>query len=215
MVFLFFVYCMICENFRRVYKGKTLLFFRNMDEFIEFAHREEKKPKKREPKRLPVAIDEQEFFDLLNFTGKTYHKVAFLLGFGAGLRISEIVKLEPRDIDFKERKMLIRQAKGGKDRIVPLPKGFKPAHLKHLPLPCGVRALEIAFKNACRRARLLEKKPTLHFHSLRHGFASNAVKKGVPIHHVRTMMGHTNISTTNVYLELNPKEALRSYEELF
>jgi integrase/recombinase XerD len=62
---------------------------------------------------------------------------------------------------------------------------------------------------------LLEVKPTLHFHSLRHGFASNAVSKGIPIHHVRTLMGHSNISTTNVYLEMNPKEALKSYEELF
>ena len=39
--------------------------------------------------------------------------------------------------------------------------------------------------------------------------------QGVPIHHIKTLMGHSNISTTNVYLESNPKKALESYEELF
>lgn len=110
---------------------------------------------------------------------------------------------------------MIEQGKGSKDRIVPLAKGFKEVHLKLLPLTIGVRALEKAFKECAERAGLLKTKPTLHFHSLRHGFASNSVNNGIPIHHVRTLMGHSNISTTNVYLEMNPKEALKSYEELF
>lgn len=166
-------------------------------------------------KKLPVAIDEDEFYELIKHTKSEHHKVAFLLGYGAGLRVSEVVKLEKRDIDFKEGKILIRQAKGSKDRVVPIPKAFKPKHLEFIPIKCGVRALQIAFKNAIKKARLNETKPNAHFHSLRHGFATQCVKKGIPIHHIRTLMGHTNISTTNVYLEANPKEALKSYEELF
>ena len=83
------------------------------------------------------------------------------------------------------------------------------------PLKIGIRALQKAFKSSCKKAGLLEIKPSLHFHSLRHGFGSQMAKKGVPIHHIRTLMGHSNISTTNVYLELNPTDALKSYEELF
>lgn len=166
-------------------------------------------------KKLPVAIDENEFYELIKATKSEHHKVAFLLGYGSGLRVSEVVKLEPRDIDFKERKILIRQAKGGKDRIVPLPEQLKSKHLVSIPLKCGVRSLQIAFKNALEGSGLIKTKPDAHFHSLRHGFATQCVKKGIPIHHIRTMMGHTNISTTNVYLEANPKEALKSYEELF
>jgi integrase len=183
-----------------------------MEEFFNFGI---KGSKKREPKKLPVAIDEAEFYELIRKTKKKHHKIAFLLGFGSGLRVSEIIKLEPRDINFNEGKILIRQAKGGKDRFVPLPKGLKPNHLEYIPLKCGVRALEIAFRRTAKRSGLLKIKPTAHFHSLRHGFASNSVKKGIPIHHIRTMMGHTNISTTNVYLEMNPTEALKAYEELF
>lgn len=174
---------------------------------------EEKKPK--EKKKLPVIVTEDEFTSIIKHTLKRHHKVAFLLGFGAGMRISEVVNLQPEDVNVLEKRILIRQGKGGKDRIVPLPKGFKEKHLKSLPIKCGVRSLQRAFKDACKRAGLLEAKPTLHFHSLRHGFATRMVAQGVPIHHIRTLMGHTNISTTNVYLEANPKDALKSYEELF
>ena len=166
-------------------------------------------------KKLPIAISEEDFVKLIKNTRKDEHKTAFLLGFGAGLRVSEIVKLEQRDINMNEKKIFIRQGKGSKDRIVPLPKGFKEKQYKQIPLKMGVRSLEIAFKNAARKSGLLETKPEAHFHSLRHGFGSQCAKQGMPIHHIRTLMGHSNISTTNVYLELNPTEALRAYEEKF
>lgn len=171
--------------------------------------------KERKAKRLPVAISEDEFTILIKNTKKNHHKLAFLLGYAAGMRISEIIYLQPRCINFKDKTILIEQGKGKKDRIVPLPKGFKEDYLKYLPYTTSIRSLEIAFKRTCNRAGLLVNKPSLHFHSLRHGFATNAVGKGIPIHHVRNLMGHSNISTTNVYLEMNPKEALKSYEELF
>lgn len=175
----------------------------------------ESSTKKRKVKKFPVAISEEEFLELLKHTKKRHHRLAFLLGFGAGMRISEILKLEVRDVDLKLKRISIRQGKGSKDRIVPLPKGFREEHLKHIPIKCGERALEKAFKGAAKRGKLLEKKPTLHFHSLRHGFATTAISNGMPIHHVRTLMGHSNISTTNVYLEANPSEALKAYEEMF
>lgn len=176
---------------------------------------EQSSGKKRKAKKLPVAISEEEFTILIKHTRKEHHKIAFLLGFGSGLRISEVLKLESRHINFDAGTILIEQGKGNKDRIVPLAKGFRLVHLKHLPIKCGERALEKAFKSCAKKAGLLETKPTLHFHSLRHGFATNCVANGIPIHHIRTMMGHSNISTTNVYLEMNPKEALKSYRELF
>jgi integrase/recombinase XerD len=172
---------------------------------------------KRKVKKLPVAISEEEFTKLIQHTNKKHHKLAFLLGFGSGLRLSEILKLETRNVRLIEKNILVEQGKGSKDRTVPIPKGFKEEYLKFMPLKnkCGERALELAFKRTCKRAGLLTIKPTIHFHSLRHGFATNSVSKGIPIHHIRTLMGHSNISTTNVYLEMNPKDALRSYEEFF
>ena len=166
-------------------------------------------------KKLPVAITEDEFTELIKNTLKEHHKLAFLLGYGSGMRISEVTSLLPQNVDIKEKKILIIQGKGSKDRIVPMPKGFKEKHLKMLPIKCKVRSLQVAFRSAAFRAGLIEKKPSIHFHSLRHGFATRLVSQGVPIHHIRTLLGHSNISTTNVYLESNPIEALKSYEELF
>lgn len=182
----------------------------------QIAELKKRLPKKeRKPKKLPIAITQEEFLKLLGETKQKHHKLAFLLGFESGLRISEIIKLEPRDVNLKDKSLLIRQAKGSKDRIANLPKHFREEYLKLLPLKCGERALEKAFKSAAGKAGLLKFKPELHFHSLRHGFASHAASNGVPIHHLRTLLGHANISTTNVYLDMNPKGALKSVEELF
>lgn len=166
-------------------------------------------------KKLPVAINDDEFSKLLKVVKYKKHKFAFLLGYRSGLRVSEVVKLEPRNIRIKEKNILIEQGKGSKDRIVPCPKELKESHLMFFPLGMGARSLQISFRRSCKKAKLLEIKPQLHFHSLRHGFATNCVNSGMPIHHVRTLLGHSNISTTNVYLEANPKEALKSWENLF
>ena len=166
-------------------------------------------------KKLPVAITIEEFTELIKHTNKPKHKLAFLLGFGSGMRISEIIHLQQADVDLKLKRILIKQGKGSKDRIVPIPKGFKDSFMALLPLNLSVRALQRAFLRACVRSKININKPTIHFHSLRHGFATRLVNQGVPIHHVRNMMGHTNISTTNVYLEANPVDSLKSYEEFF
>lgn len=190
-------------------------------------------PIKKTRKRLPVAINEDEFYQLIQATKTEKLKVAFLLGYAAGLRLSEIVGGIRRDgsqippltkerIDLRTRQIMVSDAKGGKDRIVPLPKGFKEVFLKQLPLnkdyksiSSARRAMERGFKSAAKAGNLLIRKPDLHFHSLRHGFGTRLAGQKVPIHHIRTLMGHSNISTTNVYLESNPQEALKSYEDLF
>lgn len=166
-------------------------------------------------KRLPIAITQQEFLMLIEKAKKEKQKLAFLLGFESGLRVSEIVKLEPRDVNISEGKIFIRLGKGNKDRIVPLPKHFKQKYLLLLPLDIGVRALQKAFKSAAKKSGLLEVKPAAHFHSLRHGFATHFLEQGGNIQFLKVLMGHTNISTTDIYNQLNPKVALDAYKELF
>jgi len=206
----------------------------DVDKYKEELFKLEMAPRiKKVAKRLPVAVSEDEFRRLIEKTKKMPFKIAFLLGYGAGLRLSEIVGgtredgteikgLVKEKVDIEAKTILVEGAKGMKDRIVPLPKGFKIKMLDFLPITkiysnCASarRSLQRGFKVAARKAKLLEVKPTLHFHSLRHGFGSRLAGQGVPIHHIRTLMGHANISTTNVYLEQNPKDALKSYEELF
>jgi len=181
---------------------------------VEFANIHGKRGP-RKPKKLPVWIEPREYDELIKYTRKDKHKLAFLLGYGAGMRVSEICKLEPRNVNLNDKTIKIEQGKGSKDRVVPLPSGFKSKYISLLPLNISPRALQKAFIVNIRRAHLIEKKPSLHFHSLRHGFATNAISNGIPLNHVQMLLGHTSASTTAIYLQSNPIDALKSYQELF
>lgn len=164
-------------------------------------------------RKLPSYLTEEEFLKLIKIVKKKHHKLAFILGFNSGLRISEIIKLKREHIDFTGKRIFIKQSKWGKDRVVPLPKGFPQSYLKYIPIKCGVRALQIAFKNAIKRANIV--KSGLHFHSLRHSFAVRCMERGIPLNQIQVLLGHESISTTSIYLKINPKDALKSYEELW
>ena len=171
------------------------------------------KSKENKRRKLPGYLTNDEFMELIKVVKKPHHKLAFILGFSAGLRVSEITKLKQENIDFIGKKIFIREGKGGKDRVVPLPKGFPQSYLKYIPLDCGVRALQIAFKSAVEKAKI--QKSDLHFHSLRHSFAVRCMELGMPLNQVQVLLGHESISTTSIYLKINPKDALESYEKIW
>jgi len=160
-------------------------------------------------------MSEEDFLKLIKHTKKSNHKLAFLLGFGSGMRVGEVVHLQKNNINLNKKTIFISDGKGMRDRIVPLPKGFKNSYLSLIPLNRTTRALQYAFKSACRRAGLLEKQPDLHFHSLRHSFAVKLLESGMPINQVQLALGHSNIHTTSLYLQANPLDMLKKYEEVF
>jgi len=88
----------------------------------------------RKAKRIYESLNEEEFIKLLKATKMEHHRLAFILAYGSGLRIGEILALKPEDVNLKEHKIFIRQAKGSKDRIVNTPKWLKEKHLKLMPL---------------------------------------------------------------------------------
>ena len=102
--------------------------------------------------------------------------------------------------------------KGGVDRVVPLPKGWKQWMYDYLPIKKSVRTLERKFKKYIKLAGL----PSHYvFHSLRHSFGLRAIEKGIPANQVQLLMGHSSLSVTNVYTKARPQDALDKYEELF
>jgi len=64
------------------------------------------------PKRLPEFVSGEEFAKLLKATQKQHHKLAFVLAWGSGLRISEVLNVEPRDFDFERGTIKVREGKG-------------------------------------------------------------------------------------------------------
>ena len=163
-------------------------------------------------KKIPKAIRSEEFPLLIKATRKNDNeaKISFLLSYGSGLRLSEVLALKPENI--KKDTLEVWSGKGGKDRIVPKPKGWKDTMMKYIPVKKTGRALERNFKSASKKANL----PDFYtFHSLRHGFATRLIENGVPLSHVQGLLGHSNLSTTSIYTKARPQDALKSYEDLF
>jgi len=159
-------------------------------------------------------------------------KLCILLGFGSGLRISEIVgykrkfrrkkNKETKQIEFLKddseikpltKDMVILQAhqirlndaKGGKWRTTIVPPLLNETMLNLLPINIPRRTLQHHFEHLTER--ILGKK--MSFHSLRHGFGNyqaNVLKVPLPI--VQQMMGHSRLDTTGIYTKANPEQAI-------
>jgi len=163
-------------------------------------------------KKLVKGLTPEEFKKLINAVPQKdkIARTAFILGYGAGLRISEVVNLK-RD-NIQDHYISIWDSKGGKDRTVPKPKGWKEYMNTILPINKTARTLQRKFKKYAKLAGLPEH---YVFHSLRHGFGTRAIEAGVPINQLSLLMGHSSISVTNVYTKARPEDALKSYEDLF
>ncbi len=138
-----------------------------------------KKGSKAKAKPLPIEINEKEFTAIMKATMKMHHKIAFLLAWMSGLRISEVCNVQQGDFNFDEGTLRINMGKNSKDRIVPIPKCFEKRHLKYIPIKCKQRALQKALIWYADKSGVLKNKPTAHFHSLRHGFATHCLRKGI------------------------------------
>lgn len=173
-------------------------------------------PKRHKPQTLPKSIKDEEFIKVIknlknNRSGKE-SKVACLLAYESGMRISEIKHLQKEHIDIIAKRIIVVRGKFSKDRVVPLPKRWKRWMIDYIPIKRHVRSLERDFKSAGKKGGI---RSELVFHSLRHGFATNSLERGMPINQVQLFLGHSSVGTTNVYIRANPTDALKSYEDLF
>lgn len=160
--------------------------------------------------KLPEVITEEELIKILEATNKQHHKIAFALGFYECMRISEVVKLHTEDIDKNLKLIWIKQGKGSKDRKIPIAPEIMKG-LKHIPIKCGVRALEIKFKQLSKE--VLNK--DLHFHTLRHsGITHYLVKKRWSSLEVQRLAGHSKITTTEIYSHINPEDLVNRMWEV-
>ena len=158
---------------------------------------------------IPETISEEELIKILNETKDKKLRLAFALGFYQAMRVSEVANLKPKDINKDLKLIEIKQAKGKKDRNIPIaPEVMKG--LKHLPVGWSIRTLQRKFKEIGKK--VLNK--DLHFHILRHGACTHyLIKKKWDSFQVMRFAGHSKITTTQVYIHINPTDLVEKMWE--
>jgi site-specific recombinase XerD len=161
-------------------------------------------------------MSQNEVQHLFELTADLKQQLVVSLLYGTGIRLRELQYLEFSDIERSENRIKIRQGKGKKDRYALLPKhllsvmeayyrAFRPKKfLFESPLlqgrPVHQRTLQTTVNAAMENAGLAGKSYTAH--TLRHSFATHLLDEGVDLHTIKTLLGHSKIETTMIYLHL-------------
>lgn len=179
------------------------------------------------PQRLPKVISVSEIEDILNRNLSKLQRVIIELLYGCGLRVSELANLKITDYDLKN-KFLECTGKGSKDRIVPLGKKAVEAIKKYLPerefltqkfnLKTKQLLINEKGKNITRQeiytfiheqGKKLHK--TISPHTLRHSFATHLLENGADLRVVQELLGHSDVSTTQLYTHISKKRLKEVY----
>jgi len=178
-------------------------------------------------RRLPQTITDEQFHDLLAETstaptGRRNRAMLWTM-YGCGLRVGEMVQLAPRDIKRGTSPfMRVRRGKGGKNRAnLPIPRSVwdaleawgtaRPASPFLFSTLRGeqlsdryVRAMVARYSMAAGVYKLDDSNSErpINPHMLRHSFATRLLERGVDVRQLQLALGHSDLSTTMVYLQL-------------
>jgi len=169
-------------------------------------------------------ISTEEFKKILKAEKRNDCKLAYVLAFGSGLRISEIVgaasnsnqdikPLTKQQVDLGSKQIKIF-GKGGKERITVINPIFplKENMLNLLPLKISRRALQDRFKKLT--TKVLGR--SMNFHTLRHGFANHMInERNMPLPMVQGFGGWARLDTVGIYAKANPVAAVNKVWEGF
>lgn len=164
------------------------------------------------PKReyhLPRVIDRDYLVKQINGINNLKHKAILMVPFSCGLRVSEVINLKITDIDSARMLIHINQAKGKKDRLVPLSanvlqalrdyyKAYKPKEY----LFNGQFDLKYS-ATSCNQLVKQYLGPQYHFHLLRHSCFTSLLESGTDLRIIQKMAGHKSSKTTEIYTHVS------------
>lgn len=186
-------------NAIKFYYYKVAGSFKKID--LQFAKRS---------KKLPVVLSREEIGRILECITNRKHRLLVALAYGAGLRVSEAVGLKIGDVNLEELTLHIKEAKGRKDRISLISEKLKTElSAQMLGKQAGdyvfdsqrggrltTRTADKIFEMGLQRAGI---RKGATFHSLRHSFATHLLENGTDVRYVQVLLGHSNITTTQIY----------------
>ena len=185
---------------------------------------------------LPKALSIEEVDELLVAASQVQNaedardRVMIELMYAAGLRVSELVGMNLRDIDFETNSVRV-SGKGSKDRSVPIYESCSLMILEYIELVRGGNSSnkdESALFLNRRRTRMTRQAFWLRLkrvatkagissnitpHVLRHSFATHLLHGGASLRHVQELLGHANIATTQIYTHLTNEHVRNEYQK--
>ena len=167
-------------------------------------------------KRIPDIITNRQMGQLISHTHALRYQVFFLVLYSMGLRLSEALDLTVNDIDSETMQVHIRNGKGGKDRLLPLPQRtllalrrywvshrhptlLFPSIGKKTQVPMDKGSVQKALKKVINELGI---KKNISPHSLRHCFATHLLEQGLDLRSLQLLLGHHSLNTTAKYTQL-------------
>jgi integrase/recombinase XerC len=183
------------------------------------------------PKRLPETMDVDLMTRLLEFRADTElsvrDKAIMELFYSSGLRLAELVGLNLGDVDRGDHTVRVL-GKGSKTRVVPVGKHALDAIGRWLKeraalAASGEQALFVSARGDRLGARAIQKRIAgwarhqglgrhVHPHLFRHSFATHLLESSQDLRGVQELLGHANISTTQVYTHLDFQHLAKIYD---
>ena len=174
-------------------------------------------------RKLPKTLDVDQIKSLLeagtNSTIEIRDLAMFELFYSSGIRLSELAQLNLTDIDLTDKTLMVRSGKGGKSRMLPIGSKAVAAintwlehRIKSITSTetalfistrgtrLGQRSIELRLKQWCKKKGIAE---NIHPHMLRHSFATHLLESSQDLRAVQELLGHSNISTTQIYTHLD------------
>lgn len=194
-------------------------YLKDLKKIRENFLRKYKIPKSIRRKRIYVSHEEvlsihENYFDD-NYLREKRTKQSIDLMFYFGLRTAELLSLKRGDV---QNGYLCITGKGNKIRSLPIPKIMSNKYGETLDkiefeilADCGYSTIRKDISSACKAGGLRQLNP----HSFRHGYASLLLSKGVDLLTISTLLGHTSLDTTAIYLHLEPINIKNKIEAIF
>ena len=168
-------------------------------------------------KKLPTVLTKDEIKRLINAAENPKHKLLIEFMYSSGLRVSECVSLKIDDLDISEKMGKIRHGKGNKERYIILSENL----LSHLDeynktkkdqssyifsvnnRPIKIRQAQKVVKESAKKAGI---KKRVFCHALRSSFATHLLEAGTDIRVIQELLGHANLSTTQIYTKVSTQQ---------
>jgi len=173
-------------------------------------------PKKE--KRLPIVLSTEEVKKLIDSIEHKKSKLIVKMLYSSGLRVSELVNLTPKDLDFAQNIGWVRKGKGSKDRLFKIAESISKQLQKYLSKnpnnkfvfsenePMSVRNVQFIVTSAAKRAGINKK---VSPHTLRHSFATALLDAGENLLIIQQLLGHENLETTRIYTHVSQDQLKR------